>query len=162
MRRPSWSSFWTVLAAIAGVVGAAAAVYPLFQPDQQAARLAFPHYLDSPPYHVWVVTLSDPVVLTGGWYIKRGPWWHAQTLRDGAAVGTVESTSLASRPLKDVRVAMNERKLVFIDERPVEEWSSGALAPCNAGELEMGVEYTWRGGSSWARTTLPLCVTKRR
>jgi hypothetical protein len=107
-----------------------------------------------------MVALSDPIVLTGRWYIRRGPWWRLQTLRDGTAVGAYDSRISRGRlPLNDIRVAANERGFVSIDDRDIEEWlGGGSLSVCRPGEFEIGIEYKWKGGTSWAHTTLPLCV----
>jgi hypothetical protein len=156
-----WSAFWTILGTVAGVIGAGAAVHPLLQIEQHAAHLTFPHYIDSPPYHVWVVALSDTIVLTGRWHIRYGPWWHPQTVRDGTGIRAYDSRiSNGSLPLKDIRVAANERRLVSIDERDIEEWVGRSITPCTAGEFEIEIEYKWKGGSSWVRAMMPLCVAK--
>jgi len=161
MRRRTWSSFWAILAAIAGVIGAGAAVYPLLQSDQQAAHLVFPSHIDSPPFKVWVQALSEPIILTGNWYISRGPWWWPQTLRHKDALWTYDvGLSVTQRTLKDVRIPMNERRGVWIDDEQIANWTGGPIAVCNPGEFEIGIEYKWKSGSSWARTTLPLCAKK--
>jgi len=169
MRSRGWASFWTILAATAGVVGAGAAVYPLLQPDQHAAHITFPFSFDRQPYMVRVVTLSDPVVLTGRWYIRRASWWNFGTLTTGTAVAIYVRTGLDTgaprdelRTLKDVRIGVNEGKYVDIDGDVIREWAGGSsLTNCDAGEFEIGIEYKWKGGTSWARMTLPLCVAKR-
>ena len=159
MRALGRSSFWAAVAAIAGVAGAAAAVYQLLQTDQRAAHLTFPHYLDRPPYSVRVVAFSDPIVLTGRWYIRHGPWWYPKTLQDGATVEARDSRiSRNALPLKDIRVAANESGYIAIGDDEIEAWVGRAISACKTGEFEIGIEYEWKGGSSWARTTLPLCV----
>lgn len=149
--------FWTIVASIAGVIGAAAAVYPLINADHHPAHLTFPDHLDRPRY-VWVENLSDPIVLTGNWYIKRGQWWNTRTLRTGDVIGRIDSTSYTRRNFRDLRVTANERKMVSIDSHALEDWAGGALTPCSPGEFDLGLEFKSKAGSSWAYTTLPFCI----
>jgi hypothetical protein len=153
-----WSHIWTIIATIAGVIGAGAAVYPLLRNDNYGAHLAFPN-LDEPRY-VWMESLNDPIVLTGEWYIKRGAWWNRRTLRVGDVVRRVDDKLLEFRGIKDFRVAANEKRIISIDHQELSTWANGRLKSCNRGEFEIGIEYKWKGGTSWARTRLPFCVDR--
>jgi hypothetical protein len=80
-------------------------------------------------------------------------------LQDGAAVEARDSRiSRDALPLKDIRVAANQNGYIAIEDHEIEAWVGSTIAACKAGEFEIGIEYEWKGGSSWARTTLPLCV----
>jgi hypothetical protein len=78
-------------------------------------------------------------------------------MRDGTSVRAYDSGG--ALPLKDIRVAANERGYVLIGYEEIEEWVGGSIAVCKTGEFEIGIEYKWKGGSSWARAALPLCVS---
>ena len=171
--RSRWSSFWTIIASMAGVIGAAAAVYPLLTTDQQLAHLAYNEELE----FLRVETFSEPIILTGGWYIKKGAWWNSETLRTGGVVAAGYDTySKEWIGLKDTRIAANQRKSLLLDKTALEQWVRGKPATCEhnryksctelvmvscaeeIGELEVGVEYKSRAGLSWARRNLPYCV----
>ena len=174
MRLKSWSSFWTILATVAGVIGAGAAVYPLFTSEQQAAHLAAPDDFDLLA-GVYVETFSDPISLTGNWYIRRGPWWRLSSLRTGNVVGEYAheyvqhrslhlgyelraTTETVWRTMKDMRVAANSKKFVTVQREPVQDWAGGPIRRCDASEFQIGLEYRWKGGTSWATMKLPYCV----
>lgn len=149
MRPRGRGYFWTVLGTVAGVVGAAAAMYSILSTDQHDAHVTSPNYLDGPDF-VWVQSLSDTVILTGNWFIKHGKWWNARTLLTGNVVGL--------GGLTDLRVAANDRKLVSIDGLALERWAGGRLEKCYPGDFEIGIEYKSKSGLSWARTALHFCV----
>ncbi len=164
MRPRGWSAFWTILAAVAGVVGAAAAVYPLLNTEQQLAHLSY----DDDLTVLRVETFSEPVILTGGWQLKKGQWWANETLQAGDVVIV----------FADTRVPANDRKALFLDKQAIEKWvgqkqvscrtgrTDGVpcwefvMAPCpeHLGELEIGLEFRSKSGLSWARRKLPYCI----
>jgi hypothetical protein len=153
-----FSHLWTIIATIAGVIGAGAAVYPLLRKDNYGTHLIIP--TPEEPRYVWVEPLNDPITLTGEWYIKRGSWWNRKTLRDGNVVRRIDDKQLEFRSIKDLHVPANERRLVSIDDGALGTWANRPLKSCSAGEFELGIEYMWKGGISWARTTLPFCVKR--
>src|SRR5262245_5232796 len=66
------ASGWTIVATVAGVVGAAGALFPLvFATEPQIVHLTL-GATDS----LYAETLADSVILTGNWRIKRiRRWW---------------------------------------------------------------------------------------
>jgi hypothetical protein len=119
-----FSHLWTIVATIAGVIGAGAAVYPLVQNESYAAHLTFPSHLEE-PFHVWIESLNDPIILTGQWYIKHGQWWwNSKTLREGNVVRRTElAEKIYYHTIKSVRVPGNEKRLISIDDRALATWA---------------------------------------
>lgn len=164
-------SLWTILSAIAGVIGAGAAVYSLLIKDEQHAVLTYIDQLDL----VRIETFSEPIVLTGNWYVQRGAWWNAETLSSGDAVVTFDGFSEMS--LEEVRIPPNSRKVLHVDLRALQSWVTNNTKKCeknrqggvqckykvvkcspDQGEVQLGVEYTSRSGIKWARRLLPYCI----
>lgn len=145
MRARGWSSFWTIVAAIAGVIGAAAAIYPLLGTDQQFAYLT----LDEDLEDVRLYALSEPIILTGNWSIKRKQW-----LGSANASSNTTTPSLLLVEIKDRRVPAGERTTISF-------WwpalSRVSRCPLDKGDLELSVEFRSKHGLALARTTLPYC-----
>ena len=162
MRRPlSWAFIWTILGSVAGVIGAAAAVYPLLTQEQHRAYITYKGEIDL----FAIETLSEPIALTGNWYVKKGSWWSKALHQTGYEVE------------KDKRVLANARYSFSLDRWTIKEKVfNGADAACNEkggahciwlvpcsiaeGEFEFGLEYRSKHGLAWARTKLPYCVRR--
>jgi hypothetical protein len=151
MRPRTWHWFWTILATIAGVIGAGAAVYPLLNPDPQVAYLAVEVRPDDT---VRVEAFSEPVILTGKWYIRQGHWWWSKTLTDG------EALTLGIYRFEETRMQANGRRWIHIDDNVVANKFGHARlwkCPLNQTDFELGIEIRSKTGLSWLRTALPMC-----
>jgi hypothetical protein len=150
--------------AVAGVTGAAAAVYPLFNTEQHFAHLS----LDDDVFlgsnrTLTVKALSDPIVVTGSWYLKHGSWWNATVLQADALSGP-----------KDKSVAPGEQAFFYLDEAVMRDWIAPSKCPPKGGhcrrarivemcaeergQIEVGIELKSKNGAVWARRRLPYCV----
>ena len=157
-----WRYFWTIVASVAGVIGAAAAVFPLLTAEQLAVHLSYDQELDG----LRVETLSEPVILTGKWYISRGRWWNSNSLQTGDILG---------EPFNGKRIAANDRRTLYVNKRTLEVWAGTTsdcpprhdfcdrprqliTCPSDDREFEIGLEAKSRFGTQWARMNLPYCI----
>jgi hypothetical protein len=148
-----WSKLATILATLAGVVGAAAAVYPLVvSPVQHVAHL-IPDLND--PDLVHVQTFTDPVVFTGNWSLRRS-WKRTSNREMAEAVG--RGIGWGFHDLKDIRISADHKSYFEIDRKQIAKWLNGSIGHCSSGEFEIKVEFKSRGGSTWETTTLPWCL----
>jgi predicted negative regulator of RcsB-dependent stress response len=138
-----------VAATVAGVIGAAAAVYPFFRTDQQLLHLTLvdKDFLQAEAF-------SEPVVLTGNWHIRRLRrwWWNEVVLdgRDDRATHVVWS-------FKDRRVRADADGSTLVTE--LHGWSGAYRCEGSTpGEFEFGLEFKSRAGLAWAYIVLPYCV----
>jgi hypothetical protein len=144
MLRPrTWASFWKIAASVAGVIGAAAAVYPLVFTDQQFVHLTYNQKLQM----VQVDTLSEPIILTGNWYAKKKRWWHPNVI---FSKGSISLAGMIAH--KDQRIQADSRRHLAL--------STVLIDDCLAGDFEIGVEFKSKAGLAWARTTPPLCLAE--
>jgi hypothetical protein len=120
---------------VAGVIGAAAAVYPLVFTNQQYLHLTVR------PGGVRIQPLSDPVILTGNWYVKKRWAWFAS---DGDV--TFENSVKGRRVTADMNVYFLEPKTTGVNGCADED-----------GDFELWVEFASKSGTGWASTRLPYC-----
>lgn len=160
---PTQTQFWTIVASIAAIIGAAAAVWPLLQQrEEYAAHLVFPHYVREAPYYVVIEPLAGPIVLTGQYYIKYVPQsWPPPTLRDRNAVGYWDydqsSKQATWRGIAGIRV--DTTKSLYINDLALRDWTDRVIKHCEQGMFEIGIEYKAKGGAAWVSTMMPLCGT---
>jgi hypothetical protein len=150
------STVLTVIGTVAGVIGAGAAVYPMFVAESHGGLLKFSDVLDDrlgKGRTLSIEPLGETIAVTGEWYIRRLQWWRIGQLRVGKAV---------ELPSSGTRIGPDGRRLAIIDDRGIEEWIRRDITYCSEGEFELGIEYKWRGGTSWAKAILPLCVYVRK
>lgn len=146
MRERGWSAFWTIIAAIAGVVGAMAAVYPLLSDHPKLAHLTFDENADM----LRLYALSEPIILTGNWSIKKTRRWLW-----GAA--NIDSTTTPSFMLTEI----NNRRLLASERATLAFWGAdikGATrCSLDRGEMDISVEYRSKYGTGWTSAKLPYC-----
>lgn len=147
MRR---TSFWTMVATLAGVIGAGASIYPLLNSEQQVVHLVLGKEIWRGSYDVYVHTLSEPVILTGEWTVrkKRGWWWESNVLDS-----TKHEGKFLFGDFKDRRVNAGSRTVLLASDRV------DGFERCDVteGELEFALQIKSKVGIAWARTTLPNC-----
>jgi hypothetical protein len=173
------SLFWTVVGSVAGVIAAGAAVYALFTSGPAPLHLLACCELElevnslggvvSNDNNTFVTfeTSSEPVVLTGEVYLKLPLFldyrvfelgWHKVRLNPSY-------TYLRNRRIE----ANSSRRLLSGQVFDVSGFSVRESAlPCFStcpkpiAELSIGVEYRSRQGSSWAYTTVPVCLRRNK
>lgn len=143
-----WGRFWAIVGGIAGVVGAAAAVYPLVYMEQQFVHLT----LDED----WLrmQTLSEPVILTGNWNVRRtrGRW----PLRDAIEFERGRDPFNVIGDIEQKRVFTNANERAFLTI--VRHWPAVEHCGPRAGQFEFGMEFKSKAGLGWAYTRLPYCT----
>ena len=180
--RQSWSNFWTVVAALAGVIGAAAAVYPLFNGRHQSVHLAY--CCDSVELGVTfggvvtnskklsgtigilnIHTFSEPVILTGN-AISRIARLDSGIFEAGGSLIASEIDEI-----RDKRVAANQKFQLIMaggwyEPRNLRVRSTSLerhkSCPEAVGEFEAALEFRSASGLQWARATVPFCLRSDR
>jgi SPOR domain len=161
-----WGVFWTVVGAVAGVIGAGAAIYPLLIADQKLVHLItscseklvvgklggnIQPIDDCGSRFFSIETLSEPVILTGNVYLKP---MKGRAFAEGS--GIFVATNLRNR-----RVPANDRVRFYDWPDNVrlrsDDVASLITCPTNVGEFEFGVEFLSKGGASWARARQSYC-----
>jgi hypothetical protein len=148
------ASLWTILATLAGVIGAAAAVYPLFPKDQQPLHLV----LDAEGA-VRAETFSEPVVLTGNWEIRARRLW-----RKGAVLFERGRDPFdVVGEIRDRRISTDAKERAFVAWVHFDGWREVERCTIQGSEFELRLEFTSRGGPGWANVDLPICsITPER
>lgn len=150
MRR---TSIWTIVATFAGVMGAGASIYALLKKDEhQVAHIVLDEESGRGSFvAVYVHTLSEPVVLTGAWTVrKKQAWWWENNVLDSTKLA---GDFLTSSDFKDRRVNAASRTTLIAGDR------IDGFERCNvaAGALELAVEIKSKSGIGWPHVTLPYC-----
>ena len=138
---------------MAGVIVAAAAVYPLASTNQQFVHLTLSRS------ELFAETLAEPVIFTGNWHVRRiRRWWRGGIVHEGRAGDSISGS------IKDKRLHANSGARIFLTPLKLYPWADGVeeCASPESGDFKLGLEFRGKAGLGWAYTKVPLCIVPRR